>query len=151
MAGPGGVALADGPSRYIALFIDFIILGIVGWIVNTITTSIFGDNFLGFLGLAYKTQSLLGAIITVVVMLAVTGVYFIYTSTGAGHVSYCAWHSWGTCSNGAGNFPARSFLDPSRRATFCEAMLSGPIVWITSIQPRCANAQSIAAVEPSTA
>lgn len=29
------------------------------------------------------------------------GIYFIYTSTGAGHVSYCAWHSWGTCSNGA--------------------------------------------------
>jgi hypothetical protein len=29
------------------------------------------------------------------------GVYFIFTSTGAGHASYCAWHSWGTCSNGA--------------------------------------------------
>ena len=29
------------------------------------------------------------------------GVYFLYTSTGAGHVSYCAWHSWGNCSNGA--------------------------------------------------
>ena len=29
------------------------------------------------------------------------GLYFIFTSTGAGHVSYCAWHSWGTCSNGA--------------------------------------------------
>ena len=29
------------------------------------------------------------------------GLYLIYTSTGAGHVSYCAWHSWGTCSNGA--------------------------------------------------
>ncbi|MDE1885765.1 MAG: hypothetical protein KGH92_07650, partial [Xanthomonadaceae bacterium] len=28
-------------------------------------------------------------------------VYFIFTSTGAGHVSYCAWHSWGSCSNGA--------------------------------------------------
>lgn len=28
-------------------------------------------------------------------------VYFIFTDTGAGHVSYCAWHSWGTCSNGA--------------------------------------------------
>jgi hypothetical protein len=27
--------------------------------------------------------------------------YLIYTSTGAGHVNYCAWHSWGTCSNGA--------------------------------------------------
>jgi hypothetical protein len=29
-------------------------------------------------------------------------VYFLYTSTGAGHVSYCAWHSYGTCSNGQG-------------------------------------------------
>jgi hypothetical protein len=28
-------------------------------------------------------------------------VYFIYTSTGAGNVNYCAWHTWGTCSNGA--------------------------------------------------
>jgi hypothetical protein len=27
--------------------------------------------------------------------------YLIYTSTGAGHVNYCAWHTWGTCSNGA--------------------------------------------------
>lgn len=27
--------------------------------------------------------------------------YLIYTSTGAGHVSYCAWHSYGNCSNGA--------------------------------------------------
>jgi hypothetical protein len=26
--------------------------------------------------------------------------YFIYTSTTAGHVNYCAWHSWGNCSNG---------------------------------------------------
>ncbi|HEX8951833.1 MAG TPA: hypothetical protein VF945_08300 [Polyangia bacterium] len=28
-------------------------------------------------------------------------IYFLFTSTGAGHVNYCAWHSWGTCSNGA--------------------------------------------------
>jgi hypothetical protein len=28
-------------------------------------------------------------------------IYFLYTSTGAGHVNYCAWHSHGTCSNGA--------------------------------------------------
>lgn len=27
--------------------------------------------------------------------------YLIYTSNGAGNVNYCAWHSWGTCSNGA--------------------------------------------------
>ena len=26
-------------------------------------------------------------------------VYFIFTSTGAGHVSYCAWHSWGSCGS----------------------------------------------------
>lgn len=32
---------------------------------------------------------------------APNGVYFIYTSTGAGQVNYCAWHSWGNCSNGA--------------------------------------------------
>jgi hypothetical protein len=30
-----------------------------------------------------------------------SAVYFIYTATGAGRVSYCAWHSWGNCSNGA--------------------------------------------------
>jgi hypothetical protein len=28
-------------------------------------------------------------------------VYFVYTSTGAGNVNYCAYHTWGTCSNGA--------------------------------------------------
>jgi hypothetical protein len=27
--------------------------------------------------------------------------YLIYTATGAGHVNYCAWHSYGNCSNGA--------------------------------------------------
>jgi hypothetical protein len=27
--------------------------------------------------------------------------YLIYTSTGAGHVSYCAWHSYGNCGSGA--------------------------------------------------
>jgi hypothetical protein len=27
--------------------------------------------------------------------------YLIYTSTTAGHVNYCAWHSYGNCSNGA--------------------------------------------------
>jgi len=81
MAGPGGIALADPVSRYVALFIDFIILGIIGWILNTVTTSIFGDNLLGLFGLQYKTQSLLGAIITVVLLLAISGAYFIYMWT----------------------------------------------------------------------
>jgi len=79
ISGPGGVALADAPSRFIALFIDFLVLGIVGWIVNTITTSILGDNWAGIFGIAYKTQSLLGAIVTVAVMIALTGIYFVYT------------------------------------------------------------------------
>jgi hypothetical protein len=30
-----------------------------------------------------------------------SALYLIYTSTGAGQVNYCAWHSWGNCSNGA--------------------------------------------------
>jgi len=30
-----------------------------------------------------------------------SAIYFIYTSTTAGNVNYCAWHSWGNCSNGA--------------------------------------------------
>lgn len=85
MSGPGGVALSDAPSRIIATFIDFFILGIVGFIVNSLTTSIFGDTFAGGLfGIAVKTQSLIGAIITVVVMLALTGAYFIYTWTRMG-------------------------------------------------------------------
>jgi hypothetical protein len=29
-----------------------------------------------------------------------SALYLIYTSTGAGHVGYCAWHSYGSCSNG---------------------------------------------------
>jgi len=37
-------------------------------------------------------------------------VYFIFTSTGAGHVSYCAWHSWGTCS---GNKPIQVAYMPN--------------------------------------
>jgi len=76
ISGPGGVALAPAPPRLIALFIDFIILGIIGFIVNIITTSIFGDSLLGIFS-TIKVQSLLGAIVSVVVMLAVTGAYFI--------------------------------------------------------------------------
>jgi hypothetical protein len=29
-----------------------------------------------------------------------SGVYFVYTTSGAGRVSFCAWHSWGACPNG---------------------------------------------------
>src|SRR4051794_13112026 len=80
MSGPGGVALADAPSRFIALFIDFIIIGIIGAILNAITTAIFGESLLGIFA-TIKVQSLLGAIITVVLLLAVSGAYFIYMWT----------------------------------------------------------------------
>jgi uncharacterized RDD family membrane protein YckC len=77
--GPGGIALADATTRFIATFIDFIILGVVGYIVNTISTSVLGDNFLGIFGLGtYKVPSLLSSLVTVVIMIAVSGAYFIY-------------------------------------------------------------------------
>jgi uncharacterized RDD family membrane protein YckC len=84
MSGPGGVALSDAPSRIIATFIDFFILGIVGFIVNMVTTNVLGDNYLGIFGLAYRTQSLIGALVTVALMLALTGIYFVYTWTRMG-------------------------------------------------------------------
>lgn len=81
ISGPGGVALADAPQRIIAAFIDFIILGIIGYIVNTIMTGILGDNYLGLFGLTYRTPSLISSLVTVVILLAVTGAYFIFMWT----------------------------------------------------------------------
>jgi len=76
--GPGGVALADTPSRFIAAFIDFFILGIVGVIVSSVTTSLLGDNFLGIFGLGtFKTPSLISSLVAVVIVLVVSGGYFI--------------------------------------------------------------------------
>ena len=79
IAGPGGVALADATTRFIAAFIDFLILGVIGFIVNTISTSLFGDNFVlfGFVG-ATKVPSLLSSLIAVVIMLVVGGAYFVF-------------------------------------------------------------------------
>jgi uncharacterized RDD family membrane protein YckC len=80
MTGPGGVALADAPSRFIAAFIDFLIIGIIGFILNALTTAIFGDSLLGIFA-TIKVQSLIGAIITVVLLLALSAAYFIYMWT----------------------------------------------------------------------
>jgi uncharacterized RDD family membrane protein YckC len=78
--GPGGVALADTPNRFIAALIDFIILGIVGFIVNMVSTGILGDNLsvLGLVVSTAKVPSLISSLITVVVMLAISGGYFVY-------------------------------------------------------------------------
>jgi uncharacterized RDD family membrane protein YckC len=76
--GPGGVALADTPDRIIAAVIDFIILGIVGAIVAGIMTGILGTELLGgIFGVSAKVPSLISSLATVVVMLAVSGAYFI--------------------------------------------------------------------------
>lgn len=85
MAGPGGIALADAPSRFIAAFIDFVILGVIGFIVQTITTAILGDQFV-FFGVVGSTKvpSLLSSLLAVVIMLAIVGAYFIYCWTRMG-------------------------------------------------------------------
>ena len=77
ISGPGGVALADAPNRIIAAVIDFIILGVIGFIINTISTNILGDNFIFFGVTGAKVPSLLSSIATVILMLLVTGAYFV--------------------------------------------------------------------------
>lgn len=79
--GPGGVALADTPNRFIAAFIDFIILGVIGFIVSAVTTSVLGDNILGGIFGNFRVPSVLSSIVAVVIMLAVSGAYFIGTWT----------------------------------------------------------------------
>jgi uncharacterized RDD family membrane protein YckC len=77
--GPGGLALADATSRFIAAFIDFLILGVIGYIVNIISTSVLGDSFVFFgFNSTVKVPSLLSSLLTVVVMLAISAAYFIY-------------------------------------------------------------------------
>ena len=78
MPGPGGVALADTPNRLIAAVIDFIILGIAGAIVAAVTTSILGEELLGgIFGVSIKVPSLMSSLVTVVLMLVISGAYFI--------------------------------------------------------------------------
>jgi uncharacterized RDD family membrane protein YckC len=79
MAGPAGVALADIPDRAIAYVIDAIIIGIVGYIITIITTSVLGDNlFGGILGLNVRVPSLISSVAAVVLLLIVSGAYYIY-------------------------------------------------------------------------
>jgi uncharacterized RDD family membrane protein YckC len=76
--GPGGVALADAPQRFIAAFIDFLILGIVGFILNAITTPILGTEYAGIFGISVKGPSLISTVVSAVLLLAISGAYFIY-------------------------------------------------------------------------
>ena len=85
MAGPGGVALADIPDRAIAFVIDAIILGVIGYIISILTTSILGDELLGgIFGASYKVPSLISTIVGVALLAAVSAGYFIYMWTRMG-------------------------------------------------------------------
>lgn len=76
MVGPAGVALADIPERIIAFVIDAIILGIIGFIVGTLTTSVLGDNFGGIFG-NFRYPNLVSSLAAVVIMLVVSAAYFV--------------------------------------------------------------------------
>lgn len=75
IAGPGGVALADLPSRVIAAVIDFVILGIIGFVVGAIINPILGLN----LGFGIVIPTLLSTLVVTLIMLGVSAGYFIYT------------------------------------------------------------------------
>lgn len=76
IAGPAGVALADLPERIIAWVIDAIIIGVIGTILSTITTSILGDN-LGGVFFTARFPSLVSSVVAAALLLAVSGVYFV--------------------------------------------------------------------------
>lgn len=79
IAGPGGVALADIPNRIIAVVIDFIIIGIVGFIVGAIIHPILGER-ITFGGLIpdVVVPSLISSVVVALLMAAVSAGYFIY-------------------------------------------------------------------------
>lgn len=80
ISGPGGLALADLPNRIIAVVIDFIILGIVGFIVGAILHPILGEriSFGGIIVTDVVVPSLVSSLAVAAVMAAVSAGYFIY-------------------------------------------------------------------------
>ncbi len=82
ISGPGGVALADVPERIIAFIIDAIILVVVGYVLSFITTAVLGDNFGGVFN--FRFPSLLSSLVAGVLLLAISGAYFIYMWTRMG-------------------------------------------------------------------
>jgi uncharacterized RDD family membrane protein YckC len=76
MAGPAGLALADIPERIIAWIIDAIIIGVIGFILASITTGILGDNFGGIFG-NFRYPNLVSSVAAAALLLVVSGAYFI--------------------------------------------------------------------------
>lgn len=84
IAGPGGLALADLPNRIIAIIIDFIILGVIGFVVGAVLGGIFvetrTENFLG-VPITVTGPSIIAYLLTTVILLAISAGYFIYMWT----------------------------------------------------------------------
>jgi uncharacterized RDD family membrane protein YckC len=85
IAGPAGTALGSVGERIVALIIDQIILGIVGFVLISILGNIFSETTVvqnPFLGpIEVKTPSPLGNLITVLLLLGISAGYYIYQWT----------------------------------------------------------------------
>jgi uncharacterized RDD family membrane protein YckC len=84
IAGPAGTALGSVGERIVALFIDQFILWIIGFVLFAIFGGIFQEtvqeNIFG-VPVPVTRTSPLGNIITIVVLAAISGGYFIYQWT----------------------------------------------------------------------
>lgn len=84
IAGPGGVSLADIPNRIIAIVIDFIILGLIGFVVSAVLGGIFvetrTENVLG-IPITVTGPSMIAQLLTAAVLVAISAAYFIYMWT----------------------------------------------------------------------
>jgi uncharacterized RDD family membrane protein YckC len=88
--GPAGLFYADVPNRVIAIIIDYIILGIVGFIISLVLYGILGNPTKvvtvtdpnSFLGVRFETQTnYFSALVFAAVNIVINGGYFIYTWT----------------------------------------------------------------------
>lgn len=81
IAGPGGLALADMTERIIALFIDAIILGFVGFIIAAILGSVLVETrteVVFGIPVTVRGPSTIASIVTFVILIAINAGYFIY-------------------------------------------------------------------------
>jgi uncharacterized RDD family membrane protein YckC len=88
--GPAGLFYADVPNRVIAIIIDYIILGIVGFVISIVLYGILGNPTKvvsipdpnSFLGVRFETQTnFFSALVFAAVNIVINGGYFIYTWT----------------------------------------------------------------------
>jgi uncharacterized RDD family membrane protein YckC len=84
IAGPAGTALGSVGERIVALIIDQIILGVIGFVLFSILGNIFTETRVTqtIIGpIEVKQASPIGNIVTVVLLIAISAGYFIYQWT----------------------------------------------------------------------